>query len=81
MAVPQCHAMPRLVAEFAMAIYIPGGEKWNIDIHFFFSLERDTDKTLNDTIVERSNPGLNQKYNEICLKFALEELYILTKKN
>jgi hypothetical protein len=23
MAVPPCHAMPRLVAEFAMAIYIP----------------------------------------------------------
>ena len=27
MAVPPCHAMPRLVAEFSMAIYIPGSAK------------------------------------------------------
>ena len=28
MAVPPCHAMPRLVAEFAMAIYIPDCDNW-----------------------------------------------------
>ena len=46
-----------------------------IDIGFYFSDDVDYEKTFSERTIKNTNPGLSQKFSELCLKFGIEEIY------